>query len=462
MDKRIELDPRMPGKTQNELEATFHEFIVGQDRAIRRLARRLLYANVMEGRLRDKTKPAGSFFYLGPTGVGKTRLVEVFAYLLFGRFDAMLKIDCSELKQSHEMSRLIGAPPGYLGHNKAPKLTQRRLDYWGSQSQEKDNGLKEEIGRIWIKLSELEAEREHLRRLKGESAVDLTVEDKVISAEIGNLRKLLKGLEKQAEYRPGSYPAILLFDEIEKAHPDLFDLLLQIHDKGKLTTHEMRDDGNNEVLFHNTFIFYTSNVAQRQLRELIRNSALGFAPSKTDDDKLDDTIYRTALGQLEKRFSPEFLGRIGKENIIVFSHLTRDQVSESLNRIVIPDFIKRFTASFPVTVTITEAAQNYLVDESFDVKNRAFGMRALEGAFRKNIEENLTGLTTKSEEEGGIVAGDMVVVDFKDGKPLFSANGRTEEQRDSQETVDLINHRLVENGDYYDNRMVATFKVKKP
>src|SRR3989344_3814444 len=115
MSGKIILDPRSLGQAQKELEARFHEFIVGQDRAVRRLARRVLYANSMQGQLRDKTKPAGSFFYLGPTGVGKTRLVEVFAYLLFGQFDAMLKIDCSELQHSHEMSRLIGAPPGYLG-----------------------------------------------------------------------------------------------------------------------------------------------------------------------------------------------------------------------------------------------------------------------------------------------------------------------------------------------------------
>lgn len=462
MDKRIELDSRTPGTTQKELEAMFHEFIVGQDRAIRRLARRLLYANVMEGRLRDKTKPAGSFFYLGPTGVGKTRLVEVFAHLLFGRFDAMLKIDCSELKQSHELSRLIGAPPGYIGHNKEPKLSQRRLDYWGFHSQLGDSGLKREIEKIWEKLAGLEARRGHLQHLKEEPSRGQLPEEKEINVEIGKLRKLRTRLQRQAEYRPGAYPAILLFDEIERAHPDLFDLLLQVHDKATLTTHEMRDDGNNQVLFHNTFIFYTSNIAQRELRRLIRNSGIGYSPGQMSDEELDDTIWKTALGQLEKRFSSEFLGRIGKENIIVFSHLTRGQVSESLNRIVIPDFIKRFTASFPVTITITHTAQNYLVDESFDVKNRAFGMRSLEGAFRKNIEESLVGLTTKSEEEGGIIAGDVVSVDFKDGKLIFYANGRTGEQERNKESVDLISHRLAEDGDYYDDRMVATFRIKKP
>ena len=129
MEKRIILDPKSISGAQAELEALFHRYIIGQDRAVRRLARRILYANSI--RLRDKTKPAGTFFYLGPTGVGKTRLVEVFAKLLFGYFDAMLKIDCSELKKAHETSRLIGAPPRYVGYDRPPLLTQRRLDYWG-------------------------------------------------------------------------------------------------------------------------------------------------------------------------------------------------------------------------------------------------------------------------------------------------------------------------------------------
>jgi len=460
LSKRIALDPQTPSKTQADLEAMFHEFIVGQDRAIRRLARRVLYANSMEGRLRDKTKPAGSFFYLGPTGVGKTRLVEVLAYLLFGRFDAMLKIDCSELKHSHEMSRLIGAPPGYIGHHKEPKLSQRRLDYWGFIFQQNDGILKREIEMIFGRISDLEAGREHYQHIRGAS-ISLSDEERQMNIEIGNLKKVLKRLQKQAEYMPGSYPAILLFDEIEKAHPDLFDLLLQVHDKAKLTTHEMRQDDNNEVLFHNTFVFYTSNVAQRQLKELIRNSGIGFASPKTDDDELDDTIWKTALGQLEKRFSSEFLGRIGKENVIVFSHLTREQVRESLDRILIPWFIKRFVAAFPIAVTITDAARSHLVDESFDVKNRAFGMRALEGAFRKNIEENLNGLAVKSEEEGGIVPGDEVLIGFKNGKLVFSASGRTEEQQRSKESVARINQTLAED-DYYDNRTVTTFRVRKP
>ena len=460
--KGTTLDHRTPGKAQEELEAMFHEFIVGQDRAIRRLSRRVLFANGMGGRLRDKTKPAGSFFYLGPTGVGKTRLVEVFAYLLFGRFDAMLKIDCSELKQSHEMSRLIGAPPGYLGHNREPKLSQRRLDYSGFTSQQRDNSeLKIEIETIQERLNELEVTREHLKHTQQAPARHMSPEEREMNIEIGKLRKLHSKLAKQAAYEPGAYPAILLFDEIEKAHPDLFDLLLQVHNKAKLTTHEMRQDGNNEVLFHNTFIFYTSNIAQRQLKELIRNSGIGFASPKTDDNKLDDTIWKTALGQLEKKFSPEFIGRIGKENIVVFSHLTREQVRESLDRVLIPEFIKRFTGSFPVTITITDAAKDHLVDESFDVKNRAFGMRALEGAFRRNVEEVLAGLITKSEEEGGIIPGDAILIDFKDGQLLFSARQRTEEQNNSQGSVARINQNLAEE-DYFDNRVVVTFRIKKP
>lgn len=466
MDKRIVLNPKKIGKSQVELEEMFRKFMVNQDRAIKHLARRILYANSLGGRLRDTRKPAGTFFYLGPTGVGKTKLVETFAYLLFGSFDAMVKIDCSELQHSHEIARLIGSPPGYVGFNQEPWLSQRRLDYWGFLTEQLDSETGKELRALQEKLGELETK---IRKIKnetetqGKTSTDLPEEFKTLRNEADIIMRQYKKLSKKMDYKSASYPSILLFDEIEKADPALFDLLLQVHDKATLTVHGTVPDDNHEVLFHNTFIFYTSNIAQGQIRRLLKNSNIGFASSSVSENELDEQIYKTALEQLEKTFSSEFLGRIRKENIIVFSPLKRDQVKEGLNRIIFPDFISRFTASFPVTIAITEEAGRYLVDEAFDVKNKTFGMRAMESVFTKRVEEELVNLTQKSSEEGNIIPGDEILIDFKGTDLIFSIKERTSDQIKEAELADKIGKKFIDKS--YDSdgrRVMAVFKVKNP
>src|SRR3989344_6781355 len=341
MAERIRLDPKKPGKSEEGLKTAFRELMVSQDRAIDHLVRKLMYANSLDGRLRNHRKPAGSFMYLGPTGVGKTRLVEVLAHLLFGSYDAMIKIDCSELQERHEISRLIGAPPGYVGYDKEPWLSQRRLDYWGYVTEQTDpevadriQKLHDRIEAIHARVKEFEAKSGAKQGAKMAAGEKPPPELAQLKEELDSFGKAYADLTRKHNYRPGAYPAILLFDEIEKANRSLFDLLLQVHDKANLTLHGTTPDGNNRVFFHNTLIFYTSNLAQSQIRRMLRNSGIGFAPVSVSDNDLEQQIYTTALGQMEKFFSPEFLGRIGKENIIVFSPLTRSDIREGLDRIV--------------------------------------------------------------------------------------------------------------------------------
>ncbi|MBI2068753.1 MAG: ATP-dependent Clp protease ATP-binding subunit [Candidatus Yanofskybacteria bacterium] len=469
MIERIRLDPKKPGRSEEELKKAFRELMVNQDRAINHLVRKLLYANSLDGRLRNHRKPAGSFMYLGPTGVGKTRLVEVLAYLMFGAYDAMIKIDCSELQERHEISRLIGAPPGYVGYNDEPYLSQRRLDYWGYLTEQTDPEVADRIKELHDRIEALQTRVKEFEEKSGaKQGAKMAAGGKPppelaqLKEELGSLDKAYTDLTKKHNYRPGAYPAILLFDEIEKANKSLFDLLLQVHDKANLTLHGTTRDGNNRVFFHNTLIFYTSNIAQRQIRRMLRNSGIGFAPATVSVGNLDQEIYKTALGQMEKFFSPEFLGRIGKENFIVFSPLIRSDIREGLDRIVIPNFMTRLTGTFPISLTITERAREFLVDESFDSKNKAFGMRAVEGAFLKRVEENFIALIQKSVEEGGIVAGDDVLADVTDGKLEFSAKSRSESQKILAELTGKIERKITEFGVYTDDRKrVATFKFRK-
>lgn len=469
MDKRTVLDPNKNGKSQIELEEMFRQFLVNQERAIKHLARRIIYANSLGGRLRDIRKPAGTFFYLGPTGVGKTKLVETLAYLLFGSFDAMTKINCSELQHSHEISRLIGAPPGYLGFNQEPWLSQRRLDYWGFMTEQLDSSAGKELQALQERLNKL---GETIKRLEDETETQekafINPREKLVKTlelkkESVAIRDQYRKLSGRMDYRPGAYPSILLFDEIEKADPALFNLLLQVHDKATLTVHGTVPDDNHEVSFHNTFIFYTSNIAQDQIRRLLRNSKIGFGSSSVSESKLDEQVYKTALEQLEKIFSSEFLGRIRKENIIVFSPLNRGQIREGLDRIIFPSFINRFTASFPVIIAITDEARKYLVTEAFDMKNKTFGMRALESVFTKRVEEELTNLTQKSSEEGNIIPGDDILIDFNGTDLTFSIKKRTPEQIREVELADKSGqHFLDKNYGADGRRIIATFKVKKP
>jgi len=468
MTEKIRLDPKNPGKFSDQLKQALREHIVGQERALNHLVRRITYANSLEGRLRNHRKPAGSFMYLGPTGVGKTRLVEVLAYLMFGSFDAMTKIDCSELQERHEISRLIGAPPGYVGYDDEPWLNQKKLDYWGYLSQQPDFKARKHYERLFLRIEDLQKRLKTFQEKnkdKSETKVAITKNYSSESAELQKefdfLKKEKIGFLEKYGYKPASYPAILLFDEIEKANKSLFNLLLQIHDKAKLTLHGSASDGDDQVLFHNTLIFYTSNLAQRQIKKMLESSNIGFSSAIIADSDLDTRIYKVVFGEMGNFFSPEFLGRIGKENIISFTPLSRSDIREGLDRIIIPGFIGRLSKTFPISITITEKARDFIVDESFDSRNKTFGMRSVEEVFLKNLEEKIVCLMEKDLNEAGISIGDNVFVDVVDGGLEFSVQKDLKKQQISSNLTDEIEKKIKETGiREIDRKRIAIFKFR--
>jgi ATP-dependent Clp protease ATP-binding subunit ClpC len=300
-----------------QLESVLHERVVGQERAVTAIAEAVRRARAG---LSDPNRPVGSFIFLGPTGVGKTELARTLAEFLFGEEDAMIRIDMSEFQERHTVSRLVGAPPGYVGYDEAGQLTE------------------------------------------------------------------------QVRRRPYS---VVLFDEIEKAHPDVFNTMLQILDDGRLT-----DAQGRTVSFQNTVIVMTSNVGSQHL---VSTRQFGF----TSRDGVDfQETERRALDALERSFRPEFLNRI--DEIIVFEPLTKENVLQIVD--IMLRRLNKHLESQKVSVEVTDAAKEFLAEQGYDPK---FGARPLARAIRRYIENPLSSRIIGGEFD----PGDTVTVDrVQDGR----------------------------------------------
>ncbi|MBR2704443.1 MAG: ATP-dependent Clp protease ATP-binding subunit [Clostridia bacterium] len=305
------------------LEQTLHERVIGQDEAVSAVAKA-----IRRGRLglKDPNRPIGSFLFLGQTGVGKTELSKALAETLFGNEDAMIRIDMSEYMESHTVSKLIGAPPGYVGFDEAGQLTEK------------------------------------VRR------------------------------------KPYS---VILFDEIEKAHPDVMNMLLQILDDGRLT-----DSQGRTVNFKNTVIIMTSNVGARLLAD---KKALGFNVDDKDKDKANIKDYedtkKEVLAELKKQFKPEFLNRI--DETIVFHKLNSDDISKIID-IMLKKVEKRMKDQ-NIEIEIDEKAKDLIAKSGVDDN---YGARPLRRAIQNMIEDRI------AEEilDGNIVAGKKATITAKDDK----------------------------------------------
>jgi ATP-dependent Clp protease ATP-binding subunit ClpC len=293
------------------LEGVLHERVVGQDRAVKAVAEAVRRARAG---IKDPNRPVGSFIFLGPTGVGKTELARTLAEYLFGEEEAMIRIDMSEFQERHTVSRLVGAPPGYVGYDEAGQLT------------------------------------EAVRR------------------------------------RPYS---VVLFDEIEKAHPDVFNTMLQLLDDGRLT-----DAQGRTVNFQNTVIIMTSNVGSQHL---VSTKQFGFTSSEGID--FGET-ERRAMDALERAFRPEFINRV--DEIIVFEPLTREDVLEIVG--IMLSRMNKHLESQRVSVEVTQAAKEFIAEQGYDPK---FGARPLARAIRRYVENPLSSRIIGGEFD----PGDTVVVD---------------------------------------------------
>jgi len=278
-----------------ETEAELHKTVIGQNEAINAIS-----SSIRRSRtgLSSPDRPMGSFIFLGPTGVGKTLLAKTLAEFLFGNTDALIRIDMSDFMEKHNISRLVGAPPGYVGYEEGGLLTEK------------------------------------IRR------------------------------------KPYS---VILLDEIEKAHPDVFNLLLQVLEEG-----ELQDNLGHKVSFRNTVLIMTSNAGAR---EITRDSALGF---KSQEGILHySEIKASALNELKRKFRPEFINRV--DEIIVFESLSRDNLKEILEVLLVE--LKMRLLQMNIMIDITSSVKEYIIDNGYDVK---FGARPLRRAIQKEIEDPLS------------------------------------------------------------------------
>ncbi len=281
--------------------------VIAQDAAIEKLVKAILRSRVG---LKDPNKPIGTFMFLGPTGVGKTHLAKELAKYMFGSSDALIRIDMSEYMEKFTVSRLVGAPPGYVGYEEGGQLTEK------------------------------------VRR------------------------------------KPYS---IVLLDEIEKAHPDVFNLLLQVMDEGRLT-----DSYGRMVDFKNTVIIMTSNIGTRQLKEFGRG--IGFATqSRLDDKEFSRSVIQKALN---KSFAPEFLNRI--DEIITFDQLSLDAITRIVD-IELKGLYNRMKA-IGYTLIIEDDAKRFIAEKGYDVQ---YGARPLKRAIQTYLEDGLSELIISASLKEG-------------------------------------------------------------
>jgi ATP-dependent Clp protease ATP-binding subunit ClpB len=306
------------------MEDRLRQRVVGQDEAIARVANAIRRSRAG---LSDPRRPIGSFIFLGPTGVGKTELARALAEFLFDDEHAMIRIDMSEYMEKHSVSRLIGAPPGYIGYDEGGQLTEavRRRPY-----------------------------------------------------------------------------AVLLFDEIEKAHPDVFNVFLQIMDDGRLT-----DGKGRNVDFKNTIIIMTSNIGSSYLQDLSSRSAQQLAEA-----------HERVMEALRASFKPEFLNRV--DDIIIFNPLGKEQLTKIVDLRL--EDLRRLLADRKISLELTPAAKELVFTEGYDPN---YGARPLKRAIQRLIQDPLALKIL----DGEVLHGDHIMVDVnkKEGKLSFKVAKRVGE-----------------------------------
>ena len=298
------------------LDEELHKRVIGQDDGVTKVTEAIIRS---KAGIKDPTKPIGSFMFLGPTGVGKTELAKALAASLFDDENNMVRLDMSEYMEKYSVSRLIGAPPGYVGYDEGGQLTEavRRKPY-----------------------------------------------------------------------------SVVLFDEVEKAHPDVFNVLLQVLDDGRIT-----DSQGRTVDFKNTIIIMTSNLGSQELLEGIEA-----------DGSISTECENRVMDELKGHFRPEFLNRL--DEIIMFKPLTKDNIGHIIT-LLMADLNKRLVDK-EITVELTDTAKQFITDNGYDP---VYGARPLKRYLQKHVET----LVAKLILADGVRAGDTILIDVKDGKLSASA-----------------------------------------
>ncbi|WP_315168329.1 ATP-dependent Clp protease ATP-binding subunit [Metaclostridioides mangenotii] len=309
------------------LEEKLHNRVIGQEQAVESISRAIRRSRAG---LKDPNRPIGSFLFLGPTGVGKTELSKALAEVQFGDENQIIRIDMSEYMEKHAVSRMIGSPPGYVGHDEGGQLTEkvRRSPY-----------------------------------------------------------------------------SVILFDEIEKAHPDVFNILLQILDDGRLT-----DSKGRTVDFKNTIIIMTSNVGASTIR---KEKVMGFSTGKAEDDAKNkyEKMKENIMGELKNKFRPEFLNRI--DDIVVFHSLSKEDIGKIV-KLMAKEVINRLK-DMDIDLDISSEAVDLISKEGTDLE---YGARPLKRAIQKALEDELSEAILK----GDVKKGSKVVAEVENDKIVFTMN----------------------------------------
>ena len=299
-----------------KLEETLHKRVIGQEEAVSAVSKAVRRGRVG---LKDPKRPIGSFLFLGPTGVGKTEVSKALAEAVFGNEESMIRVDMSEYMEKHSVSKMIGSPPGYVGHEDGGQLSEK------------------------------------VRR------------------------------------NPFS---VILFDEIEKAHPDVFNILLQVLDDGHIT-----DSQGRKVDFKNTIIIMTSNAGAQSI---IEPKKLGFG-AKEDEKQDHERMKASVMEEVKRIFKPEFLNRI--DETIVFRALNKDDMKKIIG-IMVRDLQKRCKEQLQIDLVVREAAKEFIVEKAYD---RKYGARPLRRKLQDEVEDRLADALIRGE----IHAKDRVIVSTK-------------------------------------------------
>lgn len=312
------------GQRLLEMKSEIKDQVIGQDEAVEKIAKAIQRNRVG---LKDPNKPIGTFMFLGPTGVGKTHLAKKLAEFLFDSQENLIRVDMSEYMEKFNVSRLVGAPPGYVGYEEGGQLTER------------------------------------VRR------------------------------------RPYS---VVLLDEIEKAHPDVFNLLLQILDEGHVT-----DSLGRRIDFKNTILIMTSNIGTRQLKDFGRGIGFSTASDASDIEHSRSVIQKA----LNRAFAPEFLNRV--DDIVMFDQLSKESIYKIID-LELEGLYKRIN-ELGYNIELTEPAKEFIADKGYDVQ---FGARPLKRALQKYVEDEMAELILRT----GVKEGQTVIVDFDDTKKQIVIN----------------------------------------
>ena len=312
--------------------------VIGQDNAIDKLVRAIKRTRVG---LKDPKKPIGSFIFLGPTGVGKTELAKVLANYLFDKDDALIRVDMSEYMEKFSISRLVGAPPGYVGYEEGGQLSEK------------------------------------VRR------------------------------------KPYS---VILLDEIEKAHPDVFNILLQILDEGFLT-----DGLGHKVDFRNTILIMTSNIGARDVQDF--GAGIGFE-TKSRTDNINENLNSTIDKALQRTFNPEFINRL--DDFIIFNSLTKDDLYKIIDINLQKLYLKANEIGY--SIKLTDKAKDFLIEKGYNPK---YGARPLERAIQKYLEDVI------AEEilSGELKKGDIIIANYDSKSKSIKVKKSDSKKKNSNKKV---------------------------